>query len=265
MLRAEFILAQIGVHPKKFIEQGKSNTFVDKLAGELAIFGKAFGTRPVIYRATDLKSNEYSNLQGGDKYEPKESNPMLGYRGAFRYIKDPDVFKLELEAIKKVRGLHKNLHLMIPFVRTVNELKTVKKIIDEFGLFKDSQFKLYMMVEIPANVILLEEYIKVGIDGVSIGSNDLTMLILGTDRDNEEVSAEFYELDKAVLWAFKKTVETASKHGIYSSICGQAPSVYPELTKLLVKWGISSISVNPDAIDITRKYIYEAEHSRLRE
>ena len=233
------------------------------LNSPLAIFGKAFGTRPVIYRATDIKSNEYINLQGGDKYEPKESNPMLGFRGAFRYIKDPDVFKLELEAIKKVRQKHKNLHLMIPFVRTVNELKTVKKITDEFGLFEDSQFKFYMMVEIPTNVILLEEYIKVGIDGVSIGSNDLTMLILGTDRDNEEVSAEFYELDEAVLWAFKKTIETASKHGIYSSICGQGPSVYPELTKLLVKWGISSISVNPDAIDITRKYIYEAEHSQI--
>ena len=263
LLRAEFILAQIGTHPKKFIEDKKSPEFIEKLAGELAIFGKAFGSRPVIYRATDLKSNEYSNLAGGDKYEPKESNPMLGYRGAFRYIKDPDVFKLELEAIKKVRGKYKNIHLMVPFVRSVHELTAVKKIIEEFGLFEDPHFKFYMMVEIPTNVILLEDYIKVGIDGVSIGSNDLTMLILGTDRDNEEVSSEFYELDEAVLWALKKTIQTASRHGIYSSICGQGPSVYPELTKLLVNWGISSISVNPDAVDVTRKYIYEAEHSRL--
>ncbi len=263
LLRAEFILAQIGIHPKKFIDDGKSNIFIEKLTNELAIFGKAFGSRPVIYRATDLKSNEYRNLEGGDRYEPKESNPMLGYRGAFRYIKDPDVFKLELEAIKKVRQKYKNLHLMIPFVRTVNELKAVKNIIEEYDLLTDPHFKLYMMVEIPANVILLEEYIKVGIDGVSIGSNDLTMLILGTDRDNEEVSGEFYELEESVLWALKKTIETASKYGIDSSICGQGPSVYPELTKLLVKWGITSISVNPDAIDITRKYIYEAEHARL--
>lgn len=259
LLRAEFILAQIGTHPKKFLEEKKSNHFIEKLADNLAIFGKAFGQRPVIYRATDLKSNEYRNLKGGQMYEPQESNPMLGYRGAFRYIKEPDVFKMELEAIKKVRTKHKNLYLMIPFVRSPRELQAVRDLVEEALLFEDPTFKFYMMVEIPANVISLEEFIKIGIDGVSIGSNDLTMLILGTDRDNEEVANEFSELDPSVLWALKTTIQTAAKHKVLSSICGQGPSVYPQLASVLVEWGITSISVNPDAIDVTRNNIYEAE------
>ena len=263
LLRAEFILAQIGTHPKKFIEDGKTEKFISELADNLQMFTKAFGTRPVIYRATDLKSNEYRNLKGGEKYEPRESNPMLGYRGAFRYIKEPDVFKLELAAVKKVRQNHKNLQLMIPFVRSPKELKAVREIVEEEGLFSDPHFRFYMMVEIPTNIIQLEEFIKVGIDGISIGSNDLTMLILGTDRDNEEVAGEFSELDPAVLWALKRAIQTASKHNVVSSICGEGPSVYPELAGMLVGWGISSISVNPDAVDVTRTNIYDAERKLI--
>src|SRR3989344_4995964 len=259
LLRAEFILSQIGKHPKQFLEEGKGLEFTEKLASSLSTFGKAFGKRPVVYRATDLKSNEYRNLTGGDKFEPKEANPMLGYRGAFRFIKDPDVFKLELAAIKKGRQKYPNIHLMIPYVRTVNELINVKKMVDEFSLLKDSSFKLWMMVEIPSNIILLEDFIKIGIDGISIGSNDLTMLILGTDRDNEEVASEFYELDEAVLWALERAVKTAVRTGITSSICGQAPSVYPELTQKLINWGITSISVNSDVLASTRQTIYEYE------
>lgn len=263
LLRAEFLLAEIGKHPKEFIFEGKQHEYVNRLVDGLTQFTKAFNPRPVIYRATDFKSNEYKDLKGGDKYEPQESNPMLGYRGAFRYIKDPDVFKLELEAINKVREKYPNLHLMIPFVRTVRELEVVKEITTESGLFKDPKFKFYMMVEIPSNVILLEEFIKVGIDGVSIGSNDLTMLILGTDRDNSEVAGEFFEMNPAVLWALKRIVETSNKYKITSSICGQAPSVYPELAQMLVKWGITSISVNPDVIDSTREIVYQAEHNLI--
>lgn len=263
LLRAEFLLAQIGTHPKEFIREGKQKEYVNQLVKGLTIFAKAFHPRPVIYRATDFKSNEYKNLKGGDKYEPVESNPMLGYRGAFRYIKDPDVFKLELEAIREVRENYNNLQLMIPFVRTVKELKTVKQILEEFGLFDDNKFKFYMMVEIPSNVILLDDFIDVGIDGVSIGSNDLTMLVLGTDRDNEEVAGEFYELNEAVLWSLKKIIETSKKRKITSSICGQAPSVYPQLTQMLVNWGITSISVNPDVIESTREIVHKAEHNLI--
>ncbi len=260
LLRAEFILAQIGTHPKKYLEEKKQEEFIEKLVKGLTIFGKSFGSRPVIYRATDLKSNEYRNLKGGEKYEPVESNPMLGYRGAFRYIKDPDVFKLELEAIKRVREHHKNLHLMIPFVRNVRELVTVRSLVAESGLFEDKEFKFWMMAELPANFILLDKFIDVGIDGISIGSNDLTMLVLGTDRDNEEVAGEFNELDESVLWSLEKIVKTAVKRNVTVSICGQAPSIYPELTQKLVSWGITSISVNPDAIEKTRELIYEAEN-----
>src|SRR6185437_6034408 len=139
--------------------------------------------------------------------------------------------------------------LMIPFVRTPRELLQVKKLITEFGLRRSQTFKLYMMCEIPSNVILIDEFISTGIDGVSIGSNDLTMLILGTDRDNQEVAHEFDERDPAVLWALERVIKACKKHGIRASICGQAPSVYPELVEKLVEWGISSISVSPDAID----------------
>jgi pyruvate,water dikinase len=265
LLRAEFMIAGIGTHPKKLIEEGKSQVFIDKLADDIAIFCKAFSPRPVTYRATDFKTNEYRALKGGEKYEPEESNPMLGFRGAYRYIKNPEVFNLELEAIKKVRnkmGL-KNLNLMIPFVSTVDELVEIKKLVAASGLYRSSQFKLWMMVEIPANVILLEDFIDVGIDGVSIGSNDLTMLILGIDRDNSEVAPQFNERNPAVLWALEKTVRTCAKKGITCGICGQAPSEYPELVEKLVEWGVTSISVNPDAIARTREIVFECENKLI--
>jgi len=266
LLRAEFMIAEIGTHPKKMIRDGKSQVFIDKLAEDLAKFTHSFGDRPVVYRATDFKSNEYKNLIGGQNYEPTEPNPMLGYRGCYRYISDESVFNLELEAIKIVRNKmgFKNLHLMIPFVRTVDELIKVKRIIAASGLSRSDSFKLWMMVEIPSNVILLEDFINVGIDGVSIGSNDLTMLILGTDRDNETVAAEFDERNPAVLWALEHVVKTAAKRHITCSLCGQAASLYPDLVDKLVSWGITSVSVSPDAVDNTRRVIAHIEKRLLK-
>lgn len=266
LLRAEFMIAQIGIHPKKLIHDKRSDVFVSKLTEGLAKFAQSFGNRPVVYRATDFKTNEYRNLVGGDAYEPVEPNPMLGYRGAYRYIFDESVFALELEAIKNVRNKlgFKNLWLMIPFVRTKEQLLKVKQIVAAHGLSRSNSFKLWMMVEIPSNVILLEDFIDVGIDGVSIGSNDLTMLILGTDRDNETVAPVYDERDPAVMWALEKVVKTGIKHGITVSICGQAPSIYSDLTQKLVEWGITSVSVSPDAIDRTRRIVYEAEKRLLR-
>lgn len=261
LLRAEFMIAQIGIHPKQIIKEKKQAMFIKKLSDSLARFCQSFNPRPVVYRTTDFKTNEYRNLIGGRDFEPEEANPMLGYRGAFRYIADPQVFELELQAIKTVRNkmnLH-NLWIMIPFVRTPQELLAVKKLMAGVGLVRSPSFKLWLMVEIPANVILLENFIEIGIDGVSIGSNDLTMLILGVDRDNAEVASDFNEQDPAVLWALEKTVKTCLKYGITSSICGQAPSDYPDLVEKLVKWGITSVSVNPDAIERTRETIYEVE------
>ncbi len=265
LLRAEFMMAGIGTHPKKFIKEKRSKEFIEKLADGLEKFCKPFSPRPVVYRASDFKTNEYRNLIGGKQFEPQESNPMLGYRGAFRYIHDPEVFNLELEAIKMVRNKrgYKNLWLMLPFVRTVNDLIKVKQIIAAAGLHRSPTFKLWMMVEIPSNVILLDKFIEVGIDGISIGSNDLTMLLLGTDRDNETVATEFNEQNDAVMWAFEKVIKTAHAYKITSSMCGQAPSQYPELLEKLVDWGITSVSVTPDVIDSTREKIAEIEKKIL--
>ncbi|PIP85955.1 phosphoenolpyruvate synthase [Candidatus Collierbacteria bacterium CG10_big_fil_rev_8_21_14_0_10_43_36] len=266
LLRAEFMMAQIGIHPKKMIHDGKEKVFIEKLAAGLAKFTYSFGERPIVYRASDFKTNEYRNLVGGQAYEPIEPNPMLGFRGAYRYISDESVFNLELEAIKTVRNKmgHKNLHLMVPFVRTVDELVKVKRIVSASGLTRSNTFKLWMMVEIPSNVILLEDFIQVGIDGVSIGSNDLTMLILGTDRDNETVASEFDERNPAVTWALEHVVKIANKHHITSSLCGQAASLYPDLVEKLVGWGITSVSVSPDAVDNTRRVIAQIEKSLLK-
>ena len=261
LLRAEFMMAGIGIHPKKLIHDGKSQVFVDRLAEGIGKICTAFGDRPVVYRASDFKTNEYSHLKGGEQYEPSEPNPMLGYRGAYRYIHDPDVFDLELEAIKKVRnemGL-KNLSLMIPFVRNVKELKEVKKIVIASGLSRTQTFKLWMMVEIPVNVILLDEFIDVGIDGISVGTNDLTMLMLGTDRDNETVSADYDERNPAVLWALQHIIRTAHKRGITVSVCGQAPSSHPDVAEFLCREGVTSVSVTPDVIDKTRQILYDTE------
>lgn len=265
LLRAEFMIAEIGLHPKKAIQDGKSKDYIKKLSENLTTFCEAFYPRPVVYRATDFKTNEYKNLKGGEKFEPEEANPLMGFRGALRYINDPQVFNLELSAIKAVReqGL-KNLWLMIPFVRSPHELTEVKKMVVGKGLLRGPTFQLWLMVELPINVILLPDFIKVGIDGVSIGSNDLTMLILGTDRDNETVAGSFDERSPAVLWALRHTISICKNYHVSSSICGQAPSSYPDLVENLVKWGITSVSVNPDAIDKVRENIYEAEKNLVR-
>ncbi|KKU92278.1 MAG: Phosphoenolpyruvate synthase [Microgenomates group bacterium GW2011_GWA1_48_10] len=261
LLRAEFVLAGMGVHPKQAIAEHKEKEFTEKLAAGLRTFAEAFYPRPVVYRATDFKTNEYRSLRGGDKFEPHEENPMIGFRGAFRYMQQPEVFKMEIDAIRIIREKEgfKNLWLMIPFCRTIKELEETKALINKFGLTRSEGFKLWMMCEIPSNVILLEEFIKVGIDGISVGSNDLTMLTLGVDRDNETVASEYSELDKSMLISFEKIVKSCKKMGVTCSMCGQAPSDYPQLTEKLVEWGITSVSVNPDVVFKTREIVAEAE------
>ena len=261
LLRAEFMISGIGIHPRYAIKEGLSRAYIHKLEEGLIKFCQAFGSRPVIYRATDFKSNEYKNLKGGAEFEAPEDNPMLGYRGAFRYIKEPDEFALELEAIKRVRNVHgyKNLHLMIPFVRSPKELSQVKQLVTAAGLHRSTNFHLYMMAEIPTNVIQLENFAEVGIDGISVGSNDLTQLTLGVDRDSDKVAEEFNELDEAMLWSLEKLGRDGRKLGLSVGICGQAPSVYPELCEKLVEWGYSYISVSPDVVDKVRAIVAESE------
>lgn len=265
LLRAEFMLAGLGVHPKKIIAEHKENEYVTKLTEQLTIFAESFYPRPVVYRATDFKTNEYRSLKGGDAFEPIEDNPMIGFRGAYRYVVQPEVFKLELTALKNVREKKgfKNLWLMIPFCRTPKELAEVYELIHKNGLQRGSHFQLWMMCEIPSNVILLDKFLDVGIDGISVGSNDLTMLTLGVDRDNENVAREYDERDEALLLSFYKIIKTCQKYHVTCSMCGQAPSDFPDLTEKLVEWGITSVSVNPDVIDRTREIIYEAEKRHL--
>src|SRR3989344_2080703 len=260
LLRAEFMMADIGIHPKLVIKQGKQAEFIATVARRLTRVAKVFSPRPVIYRATDFKSNEYRNLKGGKDFEPVEENPMLGFRGASRYIVWKDVFDMELNALKKVRDNgYKNIHLMIPFIRTPLEFIQIKSILREHGLDRIPSFKIWIMVEVPSTVILLEEFIKLGIDGVSIGTNHLTMLMLGVDRDSHEVAHIYSEQNEAVLWALEKVVKTARKHNITVSVCGQAPSDYPDLVQKLVSWGVTSLSLNADAVDRTRLLVHEAE------
>ncbi len=265
LLRAEFMIAEIGEHPRAMIDAGRDKEFVEKLSDGMKAFAQAFFPRPVVYRATDFKTNEYRNLKGGEKYEPAESNPMIGYRGASRYVREPDLFRLELAALKKARdefGL-KNLHLMIPFVRTLDEMRSIREILDGEGLRRTPDFWLWMMVEVPSNIFLMDEFCRLGIDGISIGSNDLTQLVLGIDRDSELLAPSFDERNPAVLKAVKIAIEKAEENGITSSLCGQAPSVYPDFAERLVEFGITSISVNPDAIETTRKIVSSAERKIL--
>ncbi len=259
LLRAEFIVAQIGVHPRTFINEGRPQEYTRALAEGITEFCRAFAPRPVVYRLTDFKTNEYANLRGGAEFEAVEENPMIGFRGASRYVLEPDVFRLEIDAIKRVRAEFTNLYVMVPFVRTPAELQGVKRLLAEQGLVRGEDFKLWMMVEVPSNVIILDKFLDVGIDGVSIGSNDLTQLVLGIDRDSEKLADTFDERNEAVMLAIQTVVSTATRRGITVGICGQAPSVYPEVTEKLVEWGITSVSVSPDMIDQTREIIANAE------
>jgi pyruvate, water dikinase len=265
LLRAEFIIANIGTHPMKFVKEKKQKDFIKKLAEGLEKFAEAFYPRPVVYRFNDFKSNEYANLKGGKEFEKEEPNPMIGYRGVSRYIKEPEVFDMELEAIKYVRNKKgfKNLWIMMPFVRTIDQLREVKRLVSAAGLRRSGQFKFWMMVEIPSNVILLDEFLDEGIDGVSIGTNDLTMLTLGVDRDNERVADSYSEMNEAVQRSLEKIVTTCKRRKVTCSVCGQAPSVFPELVEKLVDWGVTSVSVSPDVIDKTRGIVYEVEKKVL--
>jgi pyruvate,water dikinase len=185
---------------------------------------------------------------------------MLGYRGTYRYISDPEVFNLEVAAIKKVRasGLN-NLHIMFPYVVRPDHLRQAKELVEKSGQKFGKDFRVWMMVELPVNVIMLEEFLAVGVHGVSIGSNDLTMLTLGVDRDNETVAPLFDERNRAIYWALKRTITVCNNLGVTSSICGQSVSDYPEILEVAVKNGITSVSVNNDVVWRVRDSIYNLE------
>jgi pyruvate,water dikinase len=252
-----------GEHPARLVAAGRTAEYVDRLASGLRAFAAAFAPRPVVYRTTDFRSNEFRGLAGGEAFEPLEANPMLGYRGCYRYVREPELFRLELAALQRVRAEHGNLHLMIPFVRTRWEFEACKRLVDASGLTAARDLELWVMAEVPSVVYWLPAYAALGATGVSIGSNDLTQLVLGVDRDGERVAPLYDERDPAVLDAIRQIIEGAHRAGLTCSICGQAPSVYPEYAEQLVRWGIDSVSVTLDAVDQTRRHLAAAEQRVL--
>ncbi|HIF9205213.1 TPA: phosphoenolpyruvate synthase [Photobacterium damselae] len=272
LARLEFIINKmIGIHPKALLNvdtqsnelkveindrirgyKGPVDFYVSKLAEGIATIASAFWPKRVIVRMSDFKSNEYSNLVGGHCYEPHEENPMLGFRGASRYISPAfeDCFKLETQAIKRVRnemGL-KNVEIMIPFVRSLNEASSVIDLLAKFGLCRGEQgLKVIMMCELPSNAVLADEFLKY-FDGFSIGSNDMTQLTLGLDRDSGDVAHLFDERNPAVKAMLKMAIDAAIKAGKYIGICGQGPSDHDDFAEWLMAQGISSVSLNPDTV-----------------
>jgi len=284
LAREEFIIANsIKIHPLALINYKKLNTafknkidkltlgyddkvkfYTDKLAEGIGKIGSAFYPKRVIVRFSDFKTNEYRSLIGGELYEEKEENPMLGFRGASRYYnpKFKEAFILEIKAIKKVReefGLD-NVHVMVPFCRTAEEGRKVLKIMEENGLNRQSGLNIYVMCEIPANIVLASQFLEV-FDGFSIGSNDLTQLTLGLDRDNSEISGIADENNLAVKKLIKDVVKICKENKKYSGICGQAPSDFPDFAEFLVEQEIESISLNPDSI--IKTYLLVAEKENL--
>jgi pyruvate,water dikinase len=265
LLRAEFMILDAlgGVHPREFIEKEGGEAFVQKMSSPLLRIARAFAPRPVIYRSYDFRTNEFRGLKGGERREPEEANPMIGFRGAYRYVKDSALFELELQTLAAVRAQSPNLHLMIPFVRTRWELERCMELVNDSPLGKDRHLLRWIMAEVPSVVYWLPHYAALGIHGVSIGSNDLTQLMLGVDRDSEVCAELFDESDPAVVDAITRIIRGCAEHGLTSSLCGQAPSNHPEFAETLVRAGITSISVNADAVEQARRAVGAAEQRIL--
>ena len=266
LLRAELMVLEAldGDHPRQLIEDGRSEEFVERMAGALTVFADGFSPRPVTYRTIDFRTNEFRGLRGGERFEPQEANPMIGFRGALRYTREPEVLRLELAAMKRAwDDGARNLHLMLPFVRRTAELARCRELIAESGLLQRPGFELWVMAEVPSVLFNLEDYAALGITGISIGSNDLTQLLLGADRDSELLSETFDERDPAVMGYIEQLIAKARGLGLGTSICGQAPSVHPEYAELLVRAGIEAISVSLDAVERTRWLIAAAEQRVL--
>src|SRR6478752_120368 len=280
LARLEFIINKnVGVHPKALLEfdaqtpeikkqiaeriaayESPTEFYVAKIVEGVATIAAAFAPKKVIVRLSDFKSNEYSNLIGGERYEPDEENPMLGFRGASRYVAPEfyDCFELECRAIKRVRddmGLT-NVEVMIPFVRTVGEGEQVIKLLAKNGLRRgENGLRLIMMCEIPSNAVLAEQFLE-HFDGFSIGSNDMTQMTLALDRDSGGLIADaFDERDPAVKHMLHLAIQACRKAGKYVGICGQGPSDHPDLAKWLMEEGIESLSLNPDSVVETWLYL----------
>jgi pyruvate,water dikinase len=263
LLRIEHMITKSGVHPAKLIKEGKKEEYIQILLNGIGPIAKTFYPKPVWVRSLDARSDEFRNLRGGEE-EPQEPNPMLGWHGIRRSLDEPEILEAEFEAIKR---LHEegfdNVHIMLPFIISVEEFKKAKEIAEQIGLPKS--VKLGIMVEVPSAALTIEDFCKEGIDFASIGSNDLTQTTLGVDRNNAKISSLFDETHPAMLKLMEDVIKTCNRYKIESSICGELPSNKPEVVKFLIKCGITSISVNVDAIEKVRKAIFQAERELLSE
>ncbi len=269
LMRTEFIFSNmIGAHPMYLVKTGQGQLLIDKMSEGITKVAQEIYPKPIVVRLSDFRTNEFRGLKGGEEVEPIEHNPMIGWRGVSRYI-SPDYeegFRLECRAMKKVReeyGLT-NVWAMLPFVRTTWELEKVKKIMAEEGLVQDKSFKIWIMAEVPSVVFEAEEFAQM-VDGFSIGSNDLTQLVMGADRDSGILNnmGYFDERNEAVKRAISILIKAAHKYGKTISICGQGPSQYPEFAEFLVQEGIDSMSVNPDTVAYTRRLVATVEQKMI--
>jgi phosphoenolpyruvate synthase/pyruvate phosphate dikinase len=250
LMRAEFLALSAGRHPRALLADGGADEYVALFRDGLRAVAEAFHPRPVTYRVSDLKSNEYRGLLGGEDHEAVEANPMIGSRGVHRYLERPDEFALELRAIREVRCAgYRNVRLMLPFVRTVAELREARALIRAAGL-EEEGFEVWAMSEVPSTALLPEAF-AAEVDGVSIGSNDLAQLVLGVDRDSPELGRRYQPTDPAVLEAIRRIIAGAHAVGRPASICGDRVASDPDLLAAVVEAGIDSVSVVPSAFEST--------------
>ena len=258
LLRTEHLMLTSGIHPGKFIADGNEDELIDTIADNVQIVADAFYPKPVWYRTLDAPTDEFITLEGGEN-EPREHNPMLGWRGIRRELDQPEILKCEFRAIKKLHEKgYTNIGIMIPLSQSPEELKQAKALCSEVGFEPHKDVDFGMMVEIPAAAIMIDEYIKVGIDFVSLGTNDLTQYTLAVDRNNEFVAKHYTEEHPAVMKLIERTIRKCAEAGVTCSICGQAGSV-PHIVEKLVGYGITSVSSNTDAIADVRKTVARAE------
>lgn len=266
LLRAELLMLTTDQPHSHWLRTERRSEFVALLADHIQQFTAAVYPRPVFYRSLDLRDYEYAEyaLLSESKAIPAELNPTLGLRGTFRYVLNPALFDLELAALSQVQQSgYDNLRLLLPFVRTVEEFCFCRDRVQQAGLFNQSEFQLWIMAEVPSILFLLPEYVRAGVQGISIGTNDLTQLLLGIDRDHPQLSLAFNTLHPVVTAAIEQIIQQSRQAGIPCSICGQAPAQYPELVDHLVRWGITSISVEPNAVERTHQAIIRAEQHLL--
>jgi pyruvate,water dikinase len=262
LLRSELMLMEAldRQHPRLWLEQGRRQELVDRIAQRVVPFAEAFHPRPVFYRSLDLRSHEFSTLAG---QEPSDRYPMLGVRGTFGYQRHPEQFEVELLALRQVQQAgYQNVQLLLPFVRTVEEFSFCRRQVEQAGLMENPDFQLWIMAEVPSVLLLLPDYVAAGVQGIAIGSNDLTQLMLGVDREHPDMAIAFNQQHPVMMRAFQQLITGASQAGIPCTLCGQAPGQHPEMIAAIVNWGITGISVSPGEVAAVQRAIDQAANQR---